>query len=64
MTWKTIIGLKLQGGVFGCCVLAAVLFNFNHERWAVLPLVAAFVLALLAHAVTKWDDFEDDSVIE
>lgn len=64
MTWKTIIGLKLQGAIFGCFALAALTFNFNHAAWGVLPIVLAVILTIAAHAVTKWDDFEDDSVIE
>ena len=64
MTWKTIIGLKLQGAIIGCMVLAAIAFNFNHEAWAILPMALAALLTWAAHAVTKWDDFDSDSVIE
>jgi hypothetical protein len=64
MTWKTIIGLKLQGAVVGCFVLAAIAFNFNRDALAILPLLLALPLTWAAHAVTKWDDFDSDSVIE
>lgn len=64
MTWKTIIGLKLQGAVLGCFVLAAICFNFNRAKLGVLPIILGIILALVAHGVTKWDDFESDSVID
>jgi hypothetical protein len=64
MTLKTIVGLKLQGAIFLCLVAAAVCFNFNREALAILPLIGAGLFTWAAHAVTKWDDENADSIIE